>query len=137
MKSKIENDIVEKSARALNLTVKASGKTITKIAKDSFIGRGYLDELKDGKKRLNIVHIVKIANAINKYPSELLPTEWQKPTTYRVDDRLLAEVMQEIKKAAKKDNKILTLEEECFLASYLYNRKIERKTENDNWMISI
>ncbi len=96
MKSKIENDIIDKSANALSTNVACAGKTIVSIAKDSMISRGHFDELRLGKKRINIVHLVKIANAIKRYPSELLPLEWQKPA--EINEEILGKAVSEILK---------------------------------------
>lgn len=79
MKSKIEQDIIRISAAAINSAIEQAPCTVGEVAKASFITKGFVNQLKAGKKRLNIVHIFNFAKAMGKYPSELLPLEWQKP----------------------------------------------------------
>lgn len=133
MKSTIENDIVTKSSKALDAIIThetQKGQTIAEMARDSLISRGYFDELRAGKKRLNIVHIVKIAKILKKYPSEVLPIEWQKPTLQEINPSILAEAVQEIlEKSRDKETaeSLLPFEQQCQIMAKLYNKKIRER----------
>ena len=59
-----------------------------------FSSRAYVQEFLAGRKGLTIKNLKKSADILHKYPSELLPLEWQKPSSATVDKNILTEAIK-------------------------------------------
>ena len=124
-KSDIEALVKIESASSLARAVKLSSLTLSEIASSAMIAKGFLNELKSGKKRINLVHLYTIAKALGRYPSELLPLAWQKPVKI-LPEELLSAIMH-VKQINKDlpEIKKLSLEEEANMIIADYVRRLE------------
>lgn len=130
-KTRMQEEIVKKSSEAINLAINRSSLKVWEVALKAKIAIGYLNELKAGKKRLNIVHIVTIAKALDKYPSELLPDEWQKPSSSSIEEidiDIFEKAMNDI--LVQSVTTPLTSREKAVLILALYKRYIEISKNN-------
>lgn len=57
------------------------GYTARKVATDANYSEDTINRLKAGRKspQMSVEHMLRLANILKVYPSELLPLEWQKP----------------------------------------------------------
>lgn len=68
-----------KIANNINNLIKRSGLSINEVVARSGYTRDNVSRIRKGIIKLNEENMQKMAFALNCYPSELLPLEWQKP----------------------------------------------------------
>lgn len=137
MTKKRQKEIIEEMGAALFKKVAESPLTIEEIAERVPMSEGYLKQLKTGERRLNIYYLYSIAKALDKFPSELLPSDWQKPTqTADINEPILIECILAILSGHNKANR--STEERLSYAIDLYkmrlgeNKQIPLGIKNNN-----
>lgn len=79
----------------LNEIIKLKQKTVQQVADAAGFTNDYIYRLKSPnyKERLNEDNVKRLADALDVYPSELLPEDWQKPSDMSIDTTLLTEAI--------------------------------------------
>lgn len=107
--------------------IRKSPMTVEQVAEAANLTRDSVNRIKAGKVKLNENTLFRFAKALNCYPSELLPLEWQKPNSHDIDVKILADSIREVTEAAnntKKAESMLPSEKLYELMALLYNDKI-------------
>lgn len=100
------------------------GRTIEELAGLAGISYGQIQKLMSGQRRLYSPDFPKCAKALNKYPSELLPIEWQKPA--EIDTKILKTILNMLLRMAEEHGIKLAADDIASVVSLLYKKEITK-----------
>lgn len=106
----------------INELVKRSGKTFQQVADEAGMTRGYLNELKAGKKRLNSDVLESLAKVLGCTPADIIAESLDKPSDKQINQVLLASCLSAVMLASEKMNIKLRREKMIATAVKLYTQ---------------
>lgn len=95
----------------------------------------YLKDLVSGKiKSPTIDKFINLAEALGVYPGEIMPIDWQKPSTQDINIDLLGSAIQDVLERKADDTKaesITSFDKLCRLMAILYKKKLRDINRDD------